>query len=107
MNPIVYAIPVFFLLMAIEIAVASLAERLVTLATQDAELRTALRQLAGAYLQATEQPVAPLPVAQSLADQVQATLQTLETVVAQEANPPAAELRGRIDQLLSSFHTWK
>ncbi len=79
-------------------ALASLAERLVVLATQDAELRTALRRLADAYLQATEQPgsaaheqVASAPAALELAEQVHATLQTLETVVANEANAPAAE----------------
>jgi hypothetical protein len=83
----------------IETALAELAQRLVALATQDVELRSALRQLAGAYLQATEQPLvardeaAAPPAALELAEQVQATLQSLESAISQEAKSlPSVEL---------------
>lgn len=76
---------------SIESALAELAQRLVVLATQDAELRRALRQLAGAYLQSTEQPLAAMAeavaptAALELAERVQATLHSLESAISQEA----------------------
>lgn len=75
----------------LETAVQALIERLLVLSAQDAELRTHLRQVASAFLESTELQTAEPAGAQETADtlatvaeQVQASIQTLEAAISSE-----------------------
>jgi hypothetical protein len=81
----------------LEAAVLALVERVLALSIQDAELRNELRQVATAFLDSTDERVdeaagrqASATTLASVAEQVQATIQTLEAAISSELPEEAA-----------------